>query len=55
MKGTVTRIEHEHGSKLDTLFDGHNRLDGKLTRVEEHVSVQDDVILKRVFPIAMSP
>ncbi len=49
---SVVRIEHEHGKKLDALFDGYQQVYDKVSHVEEHVSVQDDIILKRVFPKA---
>jgi len=51
---TVTRIENEHGDKLDALFDGYQRLNAKISRIDEHVTMQDDVILKRVFPVTMN-
>ncbi|GHU72115.1 hypothetical protein FACS1894184_19680 [Clostridia bacterium] len=53
VKNTVTRIENEHGNKLDALFDGYHQLKGITERIEAHVSAQDDDILKRVFPSAM--
>ncbi len=49
---SVVRIEHEHGKKLDALFDGYQQMYDKVSHIEEHVSVQDDIILKRVFPKA---
>ncbi|GHU74170.1 hypothetical protein AGMMS49992_14840 [Clostridia bacterium] len=52
--GSVTRIEHEHGQKLNVIFDGYHKLDDKMSRIEAHVSTQDDVILRRVFPSAMA-
>lgn len=50
LKGDIFRIEHTHGQKLDALFDGYKQLSNKLDRIEEHVSKQDDDILRRVFP-----
>lgn len=52
VKSTVVHIENEHGRKLDVLFDGYQQLDEKLDRIEAHVTSQDEVILKRVFPKA---
>ena len=51
--GSVVRIENEHGRQLGLLADGHVQLNEKIDRIEAHVSVQDEEILKRVFPIAM--
>ena len=50
---SVVRIEHEHGKKLDALFDGYQQLNDRMGRIEEHVSQQDEKILKHVFPKAM--
>jgi len=50
VRGSVVRIELEHGGKLDALFDGYQQLNGKTDRIEAHVSQQDDYILKRIFP-----
>lgn len=52
VKSTVVGIENNHGMKLDALFDGYQQLDEKLDRIEAHVTSQDEVILKRVFPKA---
>jgi len=50
----VTRMENEHGRTLGILLDGHSQLNDKLSRIEKKVNEQDDDILKRVFPMAMS-
>ena len=54
VNGTVTRIENEHGKMIRALFDSREQQQSQLNRIEKHVSVQDDVILRRVFPVAMN-
>lgn len=54
VRSSVVRIEQEHGKKLDALFDGYQQLAEKADRIEEHVSAQDEVILKRVFPTILN-
>ena len=53
VRGSVVRIENEHGKKLDALLEGHALLHEKLDRIEQRVSEQDETILKRVFPMSM--
>ena len=53
VRNSVTRIELDHGKKLDALFEGNKQLNEKVDRIEAHVSAQDEVILKRVFPLAL--
>jgi len=49
VSGSVMRLEHD----VKLLADGHNMLNEKADRIEKHVASQDEVILKRVFPVAM--
>ena len=53
VRDSVVRIEQVHGKKLDALFDGHQQLKEQIDDLKEHVSLQDEDILKRVFPKAM--
>jgi len=53
VSGAVVRIENEHGKQLTALFDGYHQLNEIVDRTLRHVSVQDDKILKRVFPQAL--
>lgn len=45
---TVTRIENEHGEKLNALFDGYKQHTDQLNRIEEKLSLHDEFILKRI-------
>lgn len=46
VKNTVTRIEHEHGKKLDALFDGYVQNTEQLKRIEMEVSRHEEIILR---------
>lgn len=48
VKKTVIKIEHEHGLKLDALFDGYKQHGDQLERIEEEVAKHDELIMKRV-------
>ena len=48
VENTVTRIEHDHGRKLDALFDGHKQNADRLDRIENEVSKHQEVILRRI-------
>jgi len=48
VENIVTRIEHDHGKKLETLFDGYIQNSARLDRIEKAVSNQEEFILKRV-------
>lgn len=50
IEGTVVRIENDHGAKLNILFDGYQQMNDKISRIEDRVTAQDEVILRRVFP-----
>ena len=48
LKKTVLNIEQDHGKKLEALFDGYKQNTEQLTRIEEEVKKQDEVILRRI-------
>jgi hypothetical protein len=48
VKNTVTRIENEHGKKLNALFDGYVQNTEMIKRIEKKVSKHDDIILRRI-------
>jgi predicted nuclease with TOPRIM domain len=50
LEETMARVENDHGTKLTALFDGYTQLDAKIDRIEDKVSAQDEVILRKVFP-----
>lgn len=45
---TITKIENEHGKKLETLFDGYKQNSEQLNRIEQEVSKHEEVILRRI-------
>ena len=45
---TVIRIENDHGSKLAALFDGYNQNSDKLERIENEVTKQEEIIMRRI-------
>lgn len=45
---TVLSIEHNHGEKLQALFDGYTQNSDKLDCIEKEVSKHDEVILRRI-------
>lgn len=48
IENIVTRIEQDHGQKLEALFDGYKQNAEKIDRIEIEVSKQEEIILKRV-------
>lgn len=48
IKQTVLKIEHDHGQKLEALFDGYKQNAEQLTRIEEEVKKHDEFILRRI-------
>jgi len=48
VKNTVTRIENEHGKKLNALFDGYVQNTEIIKRIEKKVSKHDDIILRKI-------
>jgi len=48
LENIVTRIEHDHGKKLEALFDGYKQNNDRLDRIEKAVTNQEEYILKRV-------
>jgi len=44
----LSRIEVEHGQKLDALFDGYKLNSEKLDRIEAEVSKHEEIIIKRI-------
>lgn len=44
----VLKIEHDHGKKLNVLFDGYTLLSEKLDRIEDEVSKHEEIILRRI-------
>jgi len=49
VRGSVIELEKDTG----ILIDGIVALNEKIDRIEKHVSSQDEVILRRVFPVAL--
>ena len=39
VKNQVTKIEVEHGQKLEALFDGYKQMDSKLDRIETQAEI----------------
>lgn len=48
VENIVTKIEQEHGQKLQALFDGYKQNSDKLDMIEKEVSKHEEVILRRV-------
>ena len=48
VENIVTRIEHDHGQKLQALFDGYKQHTDQLERIEKEVSRHDEFILRRI-------
>lgn len=48
VENIVTRIEHDHGQKLQALFDGYKQHTDQLERIEKEVSKHDEFILRRI-------
>lgn len=48
LEKTVTRIEHDHGEKLDALFDGYKQNTDKLEKLTEEVGKHEEIIIRRV-------
>ncbi|MHB1393088.1 MAG: hypothetical protein ACYCYE_08435 [Clostridia bacterium] len=48
VKKSITRIEQDHGEKLQVLFDGYKQHSDQLDRIEEKVSRHDDIIVRKV-------
>lgn len=48
VKKTVVTIEHDHGQKLQALFDGYVQNSDKLDRIEKEVTKHEEIILRRV-------
>lgn len=44
----VSKIEVEHGNKLDVLLDGYKLNAEKIARIEEEVTKHEEIIIKRV-------
>ena len=47
-KSDIARIENDHGKKLEALFDGYKQNADKLERIENEVSKQEEIIMRRV-------
>jgi len=48
VENIVTRIEHDHGQKLQALYDGYKQHADQLERIEKEVTKHDEFILKRI-------
>lgn len=48
VENIAARIEHDHGQKLQALFDGYKQNTDKLSHIEEEVSKHEEIILRRV-------
>ena len=44
----LTFIEQNHGKKLQALFDGYKQHSDQLDRIEEKVTEQEDIIVRKV-------
>lgn len=44
----LTGIEHDHGQKLEALFDGYKQHTDILERIEKEVTKQEEIIMRRV-------
>ncbi|NLK34302.1 MAG: hypothetical protein GX301_02470 [Gracilibacteraceae bacterium] len=44
----LTFIEQNHGKKLQALFDGYKQHSDQLDRIEERVTEQEDIIVRKV-------
>ncbi len=48
IRGSVAKIEVEHGQKLSALFDGYVQNSKKLDRIEAEVAKHEEFIIKRI-------
>lgn len=48
VRNKVTIIKQDHGKKLDVLLDGYKQNADKLDRVEEEVSKNEKIILRKI-------
>ena len=48
IENIVTRIENDHGEKLEALLDGYKQNAEKIGRIEKEVSKQEEIIMRRV-------
>ena len=48
IENTVTNIEHDHGQKLEALFDGYTQNSQQLERIEKEVTKHEEIILRRI-------
>lgn len=48
IKRTVVNIEHDHGKKLEALFDGYTQNSQKLDRIENEVNKHEEIIVRRI-------
>lgn len=48
VENIVTRIEHDHGQKLQVLFDGYKQHTDQLERIEKELTRHDEFIMKRI-------
>lgn len=48
IKKIVIDIEHNHGNKLKSLFDGYMQNTYKLDKIENEVSKHEEIIIKKV-------
>jgi predicted nucleic acid-binding Zn-ribbon protein len=47
LENAVTRIEHDHGKKLQALFDGYQQHTDQLDRIEKIVTKHDELLCLR--------
>lgn len=48
VENTVTRIEYDHGQKLEALFDGYKQNTETLNRIEDQVARHEAIIIRKV-------
>ena len=48
VKKTLFHIEQDHGKQLEVIFDGLTQHTDQLTRIENQVNKQDEIILRRI-------
>jgi len=46
LEKTVTKIEQEHGKKIEALLDGYKQNTEQLDRIEKEVSMHEEIILR---------
>ena len=48
VKKTLLHIEHDHGKKLEVIFDGLTQHTDRFNRIEERLDKHDNILLKHI-------